>query len=153
MILKCNSCNELVERKILKKVVRCLKCQNKLSHKKRASTEKRKLYLRTYQKNNRIKFSETLKKARLKYRQTDKHKQNNKVREAERRAKILKAMPSWISNEEKFKIKQFYKNCPKGFEVDHIIPLKGKIICGLHILSNLQYLTKSENARKRNNFS
>ena len=44
-------------------------------------------------------------------------------------------------------IQDFYANCPEGYEVDHIIPLsKG----GLHSLSNLQYLTISENRRKSN---
>jgi len=44
-------------------------------------------------------------------------------------------------------LQQFYLNCPKGYEVDHIIPLsKG----GAHSLENLQYLTKEENRRKSN---
>jgi 5-methylcytosine-specific restriction endonuclease McrA len=44
-------------------------------------------------------------------------------------------------------IRQFYKNRPKGHEVDHIIPIsKG----GLHTLENLQYLTIRENRRKSN---
>ncbi len=42
-------------------------------------------------------------------------------------------------------IKEFYLNCPVGYEVDHIIPIsKG----GLHSLSNLQYLTPRDNKRK-----
>ena len=44
-------------------------------------------------------------------------------------------------------LQEFYKNCPEGYEVDHIIPIsKG----GLHCLENLQYLTISENRRKSN---
>jgi 5-methylcytosine-specific restriction endonuclease McrA len=44
-------------------------------------------------------------------------------------------------------IREFYTNCPDGFEVDHIIPIsKG----GAHTLENLQYLLASENRRKSN---
>lgn len=52
-----------------------------------------------------------------------------------------------VEGEDFSKIQEFYDNCPNGFEVDHVVPLsKG----GLHTLSNLQYLTVSENRRKSN---
>lgn len=50
------------------------------------------------------------------------------------------------------KIAAFYAACPEGYHVDHVIPLKGKIVSGLHVLSNLQYLTAEENLRKGNKF-
>lgn len=44
-------------------------------------------------------------------------------------------------------IRKFYESCPVGYEVDHIIPVsKG----GLHTLTNLQYLTQTDNRQKSN---
>lgn len=54
-----------------------------------------------------------------------------------------------VQGEDLQPIKDFYANCPQGYEVDHIKPLsKG----GLHSIHNLQYLTVSENRRKSNKF-
>ena len=39
-------------------------------------------------------------------------------------------------------IKEIYANCPKGMEVDHIIPIS---LGGVHHQDNLQYLTPEEN--------
>jgi hypothetical protein len=68
---------------------------------------------------------------------------------AKRRAAKKKATPMWY---EKEAIKQFYINCPEGHHVDHIVPLQGVNVRGLHILANLQYLTAEENLRKSNKF-
>lgn len=66
------------------------------------------------------------------------------------RAKLLNAIPAWLSIEQQEEIKNMYLNCPSGFEVDHIVPLKGKNVRGLHIAYNLQYLTNHENNVKHN---
>jgi len=64
-----------------------------------------------------------------------------------RRAKEIQAIPKFANLD---KIKEIYKNCPKGFHVDHIIPLNNPIVCGLHVEWNLQYLSAKENCRKGN---
>lgn len=74
------------------------------------------------------------------------------ARTAKYRAAKLLRTPVWLTEEESKRIEQFYINCPKGYQVDHIYPLQGELVSGLHVLSNLQYLTVTENASKRNKF-
>jgi 5-methylcytosine-specific restriction endonuclease McrA len=66
-----------------------------------------------------------------------------------RTAKI-NALPSWVDVSE---LKKVYQNCPTGFHVDHIVPLRGKNVSGLHVPWNLQYLTPQDNQRKSNKLS
>jgi hypothetical protein len=66
---------------------------------------------------------------------------------ARRKALKRQRMPIWADQE---KIRRIYENCPAGHHVDHIYPLRGKIVSGLHVEWNLQYLPAVENLRKRN---
>lgn len=59
------------------------------------------------------------------------------------------ATPPWA---DKQALKAFYKACPPGHHVDHVIPLRGKMICGLHVVENLQYLPARVNQVKANKF-
>ena len=85
-----------------------------------------------------------LRESQKNYRETEKGKYASSKRNASRNNKFKSSCED-LSIEEKNIIGNFYKNCPIGYEVDHIIPIcKG----GKHCLSNLQYLTKEENRKK-----
>lgn len=139
-----------------------------------AKSDKRKKYLCEYRQFNKEKIALTIKewqdRNKVKYKENakryeiankDKRREQKKEyfkknkrefvrRTAEYRARLIKAQPDWLTEEHKKQIADIYKNCPKGFHVDHIIPLKGKNVCGLHTPWNLQYLTATENKRKNN---
>lgn len=66
-----------------------------------------------------------------------------------RKVYIVERTPIWQDLEE---IYDFYSKCPKGYHVDHIIPLRGENVSGLHVLQNLQYLPAHENMSKGNKY-
>lgn len=71
-------------------------------------------------------------------------------RQSAYKARNLNQIPAWADLE---KISEFYSKCPEGYHVDHIIPLKGELVSGLHVLENLQYLPATENCSKGNRFN
>lgn len=69
---------------------------------------------------------------------------------SEYRARKLRAIPAWF---ESGLVGEVYDSASKsGLQVDHIVPLKSDIVCGLHCFSNLQLLDGSENASKGNRY-
>lgn len=70
------------------------------------------------------------------------------AQEAARRASKIHATPSWV---DKTALNAVYLEAKRrSLTVDHIVPLRGKLVCGLHVPWNLQLLTLSENSRKKN---
>lgn len=81
--------------------------------------------------------------------------------EAEMRRHIAKIRrtPVWLTQEDKQAVIVIYEEARRltvetgiPHEVDHIIPLQGKLVSGLHVPSNLQILIKSDNASKGNRY-
>lgn len=67
---------------------------------------------------------------------------------SKRRAAKLRATPSWA---DLGLIADAYQEATyHGLEVDHIVPLQSKLVCGLHVWDNLQLLTSTENVVKGN---
>lgn len=76
-----------------------------------------------------------------------------------RQAAKLARTPSWLTSFDLLKIKCFYQVAAMRsresecmWHVDHILPLQGKTVSGLHVPSNLQVIRGSENSRKSNHY-
>jgi hypothetical protein len=99
--------------------------------------------------------SANLEKSRLiKARWKKRHPENGAAYTNKRRAQKLNATPPWA---DLAAIAVIYAECARitketGIEhhVDHIVPLKGKRVCGLHVPWNLQIITAHENCSKNN---
>lgn len=79
-------------------------------------------------------------------------KNPNQVRaeKAAYKRRLKNQMPTWVNKQEILNI--YLKAQEQGLTVDHIIPLKGKIVSGLHVPWNLCLLSKAENSSKNNKF-
>lgn len=74
-----------------------------------------------------------------------------------RRRRMRHATPAWLSPEQKMELRMPYrlaqeltKRTKQKHVVDHIYPLHGETVCGLHVPWNLQVLPFDENAEKSN---
>lgn len=80
----------------------------------------------------------------------------NRPRRARQRAKRLKRAPAWGN---KHTIAEFYRLASEltrvtgiPHEVDHIVPLLGELVSGLHVEANLRVMTAKANREKSNRF-
>jgi len=90
-------------------------------------------------------------------------KKNNpsKVRAdtVKRRAALMHRVPKWLDEDDIWMIEQAYELASVrskmfGFKwhVDHVLPLQGKLVSGLHVATNLQILPWMENVSKANKY-
>ena len=76
-----------------------------------------------------------------------------------RRSARLSATPIWLTDSDKRKIGEFFSLARRmeheigvPMHVDHIVPLNGVGVCGLHVPWNLQVLSAAENISKGNRY-
>ncbi len=121
--------------------------------------EKERAYSKKYQEANRERTSAHKKKWRDN--NPENHKAGNKIweknnpkavsaRGAKYRASKLQRTPSWLTGGHFEEINKVYETCPEGWHVDHIIPLQGDCVSGLHVPWNLQHLPAYSNRSKGN---
>ena len=74
---------------------------------------------------------------------------------AARKKHIRLATPHWLTKAHKTQIKAFYLEAERlksqtgiDHEVDHIVPVRGGIVSGLHVPWNLRVITAAENQSK-----
>lgn len=144
--MQCETCGTTETPKWYKKKTECKSCHNKAYYS--ANREKMNLLRRNWLERNPGKKAAYDKKFKTDHLET--YLKIHRFEEAKRRAAKLKATPPWLTKDQIAKIREIYLNCPDGHHVDHIMPLRGKELCGLHVPWNLQYLPAEVNMAKSN---
>lgn len=98
---------------------------------------------------------EEKRKAKLRYKQDNPDLYKELVSLRRRRFRL--ATPKWLSVEQKLEIRLKYRLAIElsrrtgvRHAVDHIVPLQGDMVCGLHVPWNLDVVTQEENLKKSN---
>ena len=109
---------------------------------------------RAWQQANVLKVAEYNKK----WKQANRDRHN--ALGMKRHAAKMNRTPPWLTKEHFTEIKEFYivaklmtERTGIPYEVDHIVPLQGETVSGLHVPWNLQVIKRSSNRAKRNHLS
>lgn len=79
------------------------------------------------------------------------HRGRMNARLALRRARQKQATPVWLTHSQLAEMQVIYEHArANSLEVDHVIPLSGEMVSGLHVPWNLQAIPRTENRRKAN---
>lgn len=117
---------------------------------------------RWYQKNHeKVKEAAATRPNHIKQEYRNAWKENNRDQvladNKVRRRKHRQATPPWLTRKQKSEIRQLYqiaitmsKTTGERYVVDHIIPLRSDVVCGLHVPWNLRVITQEENLGKSN---
>ena len=140
----------------------CRLCLNKKQRERyaakhgRKNKDRQRLSLDSPADYKKIWVSENLGRARSYYTQyRDTHKEQVRARNMLRYANKKQRAPSWLTKAQRAEMEGMYMFCQlfNGFEVDHVVPLCGKSVSGLHVPWNLQILSAQQNRAKSNIFN
>lgn len=132
----CMECDRL-DKKLLRETkteeVKAKKRQAYANHRQKALDQKR-----TYRQNNKGKIIALV---------------------TQRKERVRQRTPKWLTEDDFWLIKETYELAALrtklfGFSwhVDHVIPLQGKTVTGLHVPTNLQVIPGKENISKKNKY-
>jgi hypothetical protein len=106
-------------------------------------------YRKQYRLDNPAYFQE--------YAKANKHKLNARTRK--RQAAKIQRTPAWLTDVDNWMIEEAYELAVLRtkvtgilWEVDHVLPLQGKSVSGLHTPHNLQVIPMAQNRSKLNKF-
>ena len=141
----CNQCRSKAQQEYYK--------ENKESLRAKDKTQEALQKQKEYREANKARVLANKKK----WRDTNKGKQIAILQK--RRAAKIKRTPSWLSQEHQKAIRLEYElaawcTAVTGiiYHVDHIVPLRGKTVSGLHVPWNLQVIPAKDNLAKGNRF-
>jgi hypothetical protein len=162
----CRNCSKKKDRKYAAKNREAAKLRAKKWHyknKKRANENSKRWRqenperLKELSKRWHEENKERVKELNRAWKKANKHKVNANTRM--RQAAKLNATPPWLNEDHKFMLEEIYelrdlRTQATGVvhHVDHIVPLRGAKVCGLHVPWNLQVIPASANIRKGNSY-
>lgn len=140
----------------------CVECDNA----RERDDEERKAASKKYYEANKSKCFEASRIWRDKtgkaYEYTKRHREKNpgiiQASNAKRRSSKMSRTPAWLNDGHLFELDCIYRYCAAlrsvglDYEVDHVVPLQGDSVSGLHVPWNLQVISAKENATKGNSF-
>lgn len=127
------------------------------------NVEKRKEYMQQWREQNKEAQLQYLKQYRLDNKEyfTQYNKDNRSrilAHTRKRQASLLQRTPPWLDRVSFAEMEFTYEYCGAlrsiglKYEVDHLVPLQGKTVSGLHVPWNLQVISESDNRSKANSF-
>lgn len=152
--IECHRADNVARKKVQRAdpIFRAIEQQKKKIQREK-TFEARSKYMAQWRESNKQKTKEYSKQ----YREENKHKYNFLCQK--RKIDLLKRTPKWLTDEDFWIIEQAYeiaslrtKMLGVSFHVDHVIPLRGKFVSGLHVPENLRVVTWLENQKKTNSY-